>query len=547
MGSDVHDDDVSMERPSTFGEYHLLTTLAEGGMGSVHLAKRLGFRPDIQRFCVVKKLRRGRGNPGWLRRFHDEARVVVTLNHRALCHVFDVGIVNDEHYLAMELVEGVTLQKLMLEPTLGLEPGLALYVIDEVLDALQYAHEHKDPASGEALMIVHRDVSPHNVMLSFQGGVKLIDFGLVSSTLKTEHTVAGVVVGKLEYMSPEQARGEPLDVRSDVYAAAVILFELLSGRRFYGALTKSAIMLQLVEGSYLPTFDGVDAALVPALTRALTAERDHRTASCAALQAELAAAGGPRASSRELRDALQRALPEEKSRLEALVRSFRDIGVGPAPFDANTQVTHIARSDELSSSGPHSSSPDVFPAPTRPAPFAAAVAEVTTTMPDPVRRGARSAALALAVATLSGSAIIVVWLLARGGDPPAPPPVVAPNDVLVVSDPQRRAMEEDPAPPPIENAVADAGDAAGVASAVEAEGSPDAASKPPVRKSKRRPPMVALPDLAAQLDYLSRWCATQVPCAGPVLSARGRIAVLDVVGLRALRRDAQACVLECRR
>src|SRR5688572_13867391 len=112
MATGGHDDDARADSPRVFGDYVLFGALAQGGMGTVHLASRRGYRPDIQRFCALKRLRPGKVQQTWLRRFHDEARIVVTLNHRALCHVFDVGVVDDEHYIAMELIDGATLHAL---------------------------------------------------------------------------------------------------------------------------------------------------------------------------------------------------------------------------------------------------------------------------------------------------------------------------------------------------------------------------------------------------------------------------------------------------
>lgn len=561
--SDARDD---VERPKVFGDYYLLTTLARGGMGSIHLAKRLGFRSDIQRFFVVKKLRRGHANARELGRFHDEARVVVTLNHRALCHVFDVGVVNDEHYLAMELVEGVNLHHAM--ATMKLAPALALYVIDEILDALDYAHRHRDPATGDALQIVHRDVSPHNVMLSFQGAVKLIDFGLVSSTLKQEHTVGGVVAGKVEYMSPEQARAEPLDARSDVYAAAVIAYELLSGRRFYEGMSKGAVMTAVVDGSHIPPFDAIAAvapALVAPLQSALAGEREARTSSCAALQAELAAAG-PRASSRDLRDALERAMHDEKARLEALIRSFHNVGVDvdAQADDGNTQVTHIARSDEELDTKPPardvSNEPtlirpagDVVEPPSRSPAAAMMTTEVTTTTTvtnptDPANDDApvrRAVPLALAVAALSAAAVIAIWFVVRGDQDGH-----TTRDVAVEVD--AGSLLSGIAPvimPKLVDAGSGVDDGALADGLVDGDDDDDSTAPTTTRprKHKRtRPPNTPLPDLAAHLDYLARWCS-RTSCARPVLAARGRIPLLDVVGLRTLRRDAEACVLECRR
>ncbi len=347
----MHDanDPGGLPLPRVFGDYQLLALLAQGGMGTIFLARRMGFRPDIQRYCVVKTLGARAARGDLLRRFQDEARVVVMLNHPGICHVFDVGIVDGAHYLAMELIEGVSvsgLQRALATAGERLPPELALAVIDAVLEALDYAHDRRDPGSGQSLHIVHRDVSPQNVMATFAGTVKLIDFGLVTSALKTEQTIGGMVAGKLGYMSPEQARGETLDARTDVYATAILLYELLTGARCYGELGKNAIMMHLTEGSWLPPLQDVPEALRAPLAHALAPEPSGRTPSAAAFQAELAAADRARATPRELRMLLDRVVPDERDRLAHLMRGASVVGVTVPREVTRSVVTHLARSDE---------------------------------------------------------------------------------------------------------------------------------------------------------------------------------------------------------
>jgi serine/threonine-protein kinase len=347
------------ERPRVFGDYHLLGVLAEGGMGAIHLARRAGPSPDLQPYCVVKRLHKDLAKQAsFLRRFQDEARVVVTLRHPALAHVFDVGAVGDEHYLAMELVEGVSLRELADAAVAAderIEPGVALAIIDDVLDALAWAHERRDAVTGQPLQIVHRDVSPQNIMLTFQGTTKLIDFGVVRSALRAERTVGGVVVGKLGYMSPEQGRGEDVDARTDVYATAVVLWELLSGRRFYGDTPRNRIVFELNEGTWQPSYDDIPDALRAPLRHALQPEAAARTTSAAAFAAELSdaavAMGLVVASHRVRRALVQRLCGAAEARLAELLRAAHDIR--PEPPREATRITTLARSsdgDDVSSS-----------------------------------------------------------------------------------------------------------------------------------------------------------------------------------------------------
>ena len=230
--------------PRAFGNYVLLTNFAKGGMGEVYLAKTGGIE-GVDRLCVLKKLRPDVGHEDeYVRRFMDEARIVVQLSHANIAHVFDAGQVGNETYLAMEYIPGATLRDIFARVTkLGLkvDPAVFIWIMCDILDALDYAHALKHPMTGKLLNVVHRDISPQNVMVSFDGATKLIDFGLAASDLKEEQTESQVVMGKVAYMSPEQARGEPVTASCDQFAAAVCLYELLVGQRFYGSYTTCQI------------------------------------------------------------------------------------------------------------------------------------------------------------------------------------------------------------------------------------------------------------------------------------------------------------------
>jgi eukaryotic-like serine/threonine-protein kinase len=219
--------------PRPFGRYTLLSNLAQGGMGALYLACQ--GESGMEKLCVIKTVLPHLADKEYVARFRDEAKVVVRLSHGNLAQVFDAGVARgegaaEELYLAMEHVDGKDLRAVWnkcARKGIAFPVDVAIYIARELARGLHYAH------TTGALKLVHRDVSPPNILLSWNGEVKLTDFGLAASTMKTEKTAVGVVYGKVSYMSPEQARAEPLDGRTDMYAVGIILWELLTGRQLF--------------------------------------------------------------------------------------------------------------------------------------------------------------------------------------------------------------------------------------------------------------------------------------------------------------------------
>src|SRR6187402_1006114 len=214
--------------PRRFGPYVLLKPLARGGMGALYLA--LSGPEDSAKLCVIKTVLPHLADKEYLQRFRDEAKVVVRLSHGNLVPVFDSGQVAGEIYLAMDFVEGKDLRATWnrcAKKGIAFPVDVAAHIVKELARGLNYAHGFGD------IKLVHRDVSPPNVLLSYSGEVRLTDFRLASSTLKLEKTAPGIIYGKVSYMSPEQARGETLDGRTDLYASGIILWELLTGRQLF--------------------------------------------------------------------------------------------------------------------------------------------------------------------------------------------------------------------------------------------------------------------------------------------------------------------------
>jgi len=197
-------------------------------MGALYLAVS-GDR-GLERLMVIKTVLPHLADAEYVARFRDEAKVVIKLSHGNLIPVFDAGLVGGELFLAMDFVEGRDLRAVWnrcAKKQVAFPIDVAVYIIKELCRGLSYAHSYPE------LNLVHRDISPPNVLVSYTGEVKLTDFGLASSTLKLEKTAPGIIYGKVAYMSPEQARGEKLDGRSDMYATAIVLWELLTGRQLF--------------------------------------------------------------------------------------------------------------------------------------------------------------------------------------------------------------------------------------------------------------------------------------------------------------------------
>jgi len=270
--------------------YRLLGRIGAGGMAEVFRAELVSAE-GITRELVIKRIHpRLALDAEAVRRFVDEARVAAKLRHPNVVQVYEFGRAGEHYFLAMELVEGCDLATLLRRAEGGrLAPGIALAVIDALLDALGYVHALR-AADGAPMGLVHRDVSPHNVLLGRAGEIKLADFGIAhaSAARSPDAEGLGAVEGKLAFMAPEQARGEPVDARADLFSAAAILHEMLTGARVYGAATGDELRERATQGALeLAPIDPEIAPLGGVLRRALSPLPDDRFDSAGALQEAL--------------------------------------------------------------------------------------------------------------------------------------------------------------------------------------------------------------------------------------------------------------------
>lgn len=215
------------------GRYEVLRKIATGGMAELFLAKQVGMEGFEKVVAIKRILAHLAYDEEFINMFRDEARIVAKLSHPNIVQIYDLGKSDDSYFIAMEYIPGRNLSSVAKKARARGEKMPPIYVarcLAQAAEGLYYAHTRKD-IDGRPLQIVHRDVSPQNIIVSFSGTVKLVDFGIAKAATKIAHTRAGVLKGKYAYMSPEQIRGEETDARSDLFAVGIVLYELLCGRR----------------------------------------------------------------------------------------------------------------------------------------------------------------------------------------------------------------------------------------------------------------------------------------------------------------------------
>jgi serine/threonine protein kinase/tetratricopeptide (TPR) repeat protein len=325
------------DAPTLYGKYQLLEQLARGGMAEVYKAKAHGVE-GFEKILVIKRILPDLSeNPRFVSMFIDEAKIAVTLSHANIVQVFDLGHAEGTYFIAMEYVAGMDLSAMLKRTRKAkrrIAPELAVYVISELAKGLDYLHRRRD-GEMRPLNIVHRDVSPQNVLLSFEGEVKLTDFGIAKArSVAQAVTELGVIKGKYAYMSPEQLMGAKIDARTDIFSAGTLLYETLSGQNPFHAESSYDTLQRIRKGAITPVEE-----LVPDIAdeigrivrRSMTAQPEERYQTAGQLYEDLIQylyTTGRRVSARDLSD-----------HLAALRSGSDDTGRGGERLEAVFEVT----------------------------------------------------------------------------------------------------------------------------------------------------------------------------------------------------------------
>ncbi|NTX60875.1 protein kinase [Myxococcus sp. CA051A] len=326
-------------RPQPFGRYTLLSHLATGGMGEIYLARLEGAQ-GFEKLCVIKKiLPQLAEDSDFVERFVGEARTLVRLSHGSIAQVLDMGLHEGEAYMALEYVDGKDLRKVaarVRDRQVPLPLTFILYIMGRVLDALAYAHRKKDD-DGEDLKLVHRDISPQNILISYEGEVKVVDFGLAKSRLSAAKTNPSIILGKFLYMSPEQARHQPVDRRSDLYAVGLTLYELIAGKNPFDGIHPGELMSVVANPKVAP-LDNVEPLTPRSVTalvaKALEVDPTQRFQTAEEFRGrlqtclmEIDASAGPESVSRFMRELFTADFQSERR----LLASLKDVPRGGVP------------------------------------------------------------------------------------------------------------------------------------------------------------------------------------------------------------------------
>lgn len=284
---------MSQSAVEHFGKYILLERLASGGMAEVYLSKSTG-AVGVNKFVAIKRiLPQFSDHPEFIDMFKEEAKICVNLNHGNVVSIYDFGVERGQFFLVMEYVEGRNLRQILneLKKSNGqFSIEQISYMMKEVAAGLDHAHRLLDGTTGKPLNIVHRDMSPQNIMVSFEGEVKIIDFGIAKAETQVEATKAGTLKGKYGYMSPEQADGQGIDPRTDIFSLGIVLWELLANDRLFTSNNEAAI-LRKIRDCQVPAIRKINPTVPPELERivnkALAKDRSLRYQTAAALHRDL--------------------------------------------------------------------------------------------------------------------------------------------------------------------------------------------------------------------------------------------------------------------
>ncbi|HEY1252922.1 MAG TPA: TonB family protein [Thermoanaerobaculia bacterium] len=449
---------VPSSGPDHFGQYEILERIASGGMAELYKAKRTGVE-GFQKIVAIKKiLPHLADDEEFITMFADEAKLAAQLNHPNIIHIYDLGKIQaGGYFIAMEYVDGRDLrsiQKSARELGVPLPVPLAVYIASKVASALDYAHRRRD-AEGHDLNIVHRDVSPQNILISYEGDIKLCDFGIAKATSKASQTQSGALKGKLQYMSPEQAWAKPIDRRSDLFSLGVVLHELLTGDRLFSGDTDIQMLEKVRSADVAPPSrvnPEVPKNLDAVVLRCLAKDPEERYSNASDLLRDLDSvlySYTPAPGSADVAIYLHRLQAEEGAVAEARAREAAQ-AQAPAPAAAADETARRRKSKSVPvrrtgpAPKPVEPPPPPPPPPARPAKPAPAPEPAAVSSPDIFGSTARAqaeggrrtplfVAIGFAAAALAGFAI---WKMTKTQPAPAPAvvPTKAPAAVVVATE-----------------------------------------------------------------------------------------------------------------
>jgi serine/threonine protein kinase len=328
-----------MRRPTPFGKYYLLDRVNVGGMAEVFRAKATGVEGFEKLVAIKRILPNIAEDDEFITMFIDEAKIAVQLNHANIAQIYDLGKIDDSYFIAMEFVSGKDLRTIFERARKRgevLPIPMSCYTVARICEGLDYAHRKKDP-QGRDLNIVHRDVSPQNILVSYEGEVKLIDFGIAKAANKASKTQAGILKGKFGYMSPEQVRGLPIDRRSDVFSVGIVLYELLTGERLFVGESDFSTLEKVRNVEIMPptTYNRrIPEELEAIVLKALSREPEDRFQYASELQEELTRfliLSGNMFSRKDLAHFMKTSFAEDIQREHAALEQFKQTSPGAAP------------------------------------------------------------------------------------------------------------------------------------------------------------------------------------------------------------------------
>jgi len=342
-----------MNQPTRFGKYLLLDKIGTGGMAELFLAKQTGLSGFEKVVAIKRILPHLIQGPEFVDMFVNEAKLAALLSHQNIVQIYDLGNIDQAYYIAMEYIMGKDLRTVLTHGKsrrLLVSTGDILLIISKICSALDYAHRKKD-LHGNDLHLVHRDISPQNILISYEGEVKLVDFGIAKAAMGGQETKTGILKGKLAYMSPEQAWGKPVDGRTDIFALGIVLYEALTGERLFSGNNEISILENVRKAEITPPArlnPEIHPELETIIYKALAREPENRYQSAAEMQIALESIitqKGYAFSSLSLSSYMQRLYQESiaKDTQRFLLVTGKESGPAPAPEDRSTILRPLPR------------------------------------------------------------------------------------------------------------------------------------------------------------------------------------------------------------